>query len=420
MAIMTMQATDHRLNGLDSIRGFALLGILLMNIQSFSMPGATYLNPYAYGDMQGANFVIWLVTHLFADQKFLSLFSMLFGAGVLLFTQRLEQKYSLRQARSLHYRRTFWLLLFGLAHGYLLWYGDILYSYALCGFLVYVLRNLSVRSLVAVALLSLSLSSAINLLTGFAIPYMPADAIAQINQSWQPDQSALLAEIAAYTGNWSDALATRAEATLFLQTYVFLTYFAWRVLGMMLLGMALFKSGFFHGYWSTKHYFRVALLCGLVGLALVVAGVLQNLQHAFSLEYSMFIGSQFNYWGSVLMAICYACILMLLLKGQIGQAFTTLMASTGRLAFSHYLLQTLLCTGLFYGLALFGDVNRVEQLAVVLAIWTLQIATSPVWLRYFHYGPMEWLWRSLTYWQRPPFSRTTNDAPKEARTAKGS
>ena len=135
-----------RIAMLDVLRGFALLGILLMNIQSFSMPGAAYLNPYAYGDMEGANYWVWTLSHVLADQKFMGLFSMLFGVGVLVFCQRAEDKG--HAAASLHYRRMGWLFLFGLAHGYLFWYGDILFSYALCGCLVFLMRRKSVKTLV--------------------------------------------------------------------------------------------------------------------------------------------------------------------------------------------------------------------------------------------------------------------------------
>ena len=122
---------SDRIASLDVLRGFAVLGILVMNIQAFAMPMAAYFNPTAYGDLSGVNFFTWLVSYLFVDQKFLSMFSLLFGAGICLFADRVEARSG--RSAGLHYRRMFWLLLFGLVHAYFLWSGDILVTYALCG-----------------------------------------------------------------------------------------------------------------------------------------------------------------------------------------------------------------------------------------------------------------------------------------------
>jgi hypothetical protein len=132
---------SERIVPVDVLRGVALLGILLMNIQSFSMIGAAYVNPTAYGDLHGANWWVWLLCHILADQKFMTIFSMLFGAGILLMTQHVEAR-GLRSTR-LHYRRMGWLILFGLLHGFLLWDGDILYDYGVGGLIVYLLRKMA-------------------------------------------------------------------------------------------------------------------------------------------------------------------------------------------------------------------------------------------------------------------------------------
>ena len=137
MSVYTPVAPGERIRSLDVLRGFAVLGILIMNVQSFSMPGAAYLNPTAWGDLTGINLAVWLAGHVLADQKFLTLFSILFGAGVCLFAERAEARSG--RSAAVHYRRMFWLLVFGLAHAYFLWVGDILVPYALCG-----LRDISV------------------------------------------------------------------------------------------------------------------------------------------------------------------------------------------------------------------------------------------------------------------------------------
>lgn len=139
---MRTPISEHqRLSSIDTLRGFALLGILVMNIQSFAMISAAYTFPNLHMDISGVNLVIWTLSHVFADLKFMAIFSMLFGAGVILATQRRDQ--AGRRTWTYHYARTFWLLIFGMIHAYFIWYGDILVTYALCGFVVYWFRNLS-------------------------------------------------------------------------------------------------------------------------------------------------------------------------------------------------------------------------------------------------------------------------------------
>ena len=153
----TPVTASERIQSLDLLRGFAVLGILIMNIQSFAMIQAAYINPTAYGDLTGINKLVWILSHLFADQKFMSIFSILFGAGVLLFTMRAEDK-GFRSGR-LHYRRSLWLILIGMVHAYLLWYGDILVTYGLCALLAYVFRKVRPKRLLITALAIIAVPS---------------------------------------------------------------------------------------------------------------------------------------------------------------------------------------------------------------------------------------------------------------------
>lgn len=392
-----MSHSQNRLVAMDVLRGFALLGILLMNIQSFAMPGAAYLNPTAYGNFVGIDQWVWSISHVLADQKFMSLFSMLFGAGVLLFCQNAEQKSG--SALKLHYTRTFWLLIFGLIHGYLFWYGDILYAYAMCGFVIYWMRNKSIRFLCITALLLLSVSSLYNLLLGVSIDQFPKDALNELNAVWKPNQTEIGRELNAYLGSFSGALSYRAEETLFMQTYVFFSMFVWRATAMMLLGMALFKSGFFHLQWNTKRYTQVLAVCLPLGFLIIGTGLSTQFEHDFSLNYSMFIGSQFNYWGSILVALGYASGVILMVKSGMAQSLQHRFAAIGKTAFSNYILHTLVFTTIFngYGLGLFGAVDRWQQLIMVGGMWLVQLWVSPLWLKHYRYGPLEWCWRSLTY-----------------------
>src|SRR5580692_13159976 len=148
----------ERIVSIDVLRGFALLGILPMNIQYFSMISAAYSNPTAYGSMTGANYWVWLLCHVFADEKFMTIFSMLFGVGILLMTSRIEAVGKPSAGR--HYRRMGWLIAFGLAHAYLLWSGDILVTYGMCGLLVYLCRRIRPRTLLIMGVLAIAVASA--------------------------------------------------------------------------------------------------------------------------------------------------------------------------------------------------------------------------------------------------------------------
>jgi uncharacterized protein len=394
-----------RIESLDVLRGFALLGILVMNIQSFSMIGAAYINPTAYGDLTGANYAVWLLSHVLADQKFISLFSMLFGAGVLLMTTKAEQS-GVRPA-SLHRRRMGWLILFGLLHGHLLWSGDILFVYGMCGLFVYLFRKAPPGRLFAWAFLFLVVGSVMSLALSVSIRSAPDEALAGLIQDfWKPDEQAIAAELAVYRGGWLEQLPIRVEDSLFWETYLFLTETGWKVSALMLIGMALFKLGVLAGTRSTGVYLGLVALGALAGVPIVAYGVSRNFEAGWDIRYSFFfgVGSQYNYWGSVLVALGWVGLVMLAWRsGRLAPA-TRALAAVGRMAFTNYILQTVICTSIFYGhgFGLFGRVERVGQLLIVLGVWAVQLALSPIWLRHFQFGPLEWLWRSLTYRRLQP------------------
>ncbi len=396
-----------RINQLDVLRGFALLGILLMNIQSFSMPSAAYLNPMAWGNFEGINFYTWSLLNILADSKFMGIFSILFGAGICLFAERLSQKNI--PPTALHYKRNFWLLIFGLFHAHFIWYGDILVAYALCAFWVYWFRNKSPRFLVIISFLFLLLPFLYSLFVGYALNnhYIPEEAVNEILRFWKPDDAQVSREIAAYSGDFLQQFQIRSQQALFLETDVFLTTIVWRAGGMMLLGMALYKSGILSGKASNAFYLTMAALGMFVGIALSCYGVQKNMAHDFSFEYSMFIGSQYNYWGSIFSALGYIAVINLLINHGLFISIQKRLAAVGRMAFTNYIVQSLIATFIFYGfgLGLFAQVERGQQLIIVLAIWLLQLWYSPFWLKKYSFGPLEWLWRSLTYWQKQPFRR---------------
>lgn len=391
-----------RIPALDVLRGFAILGILVMNIQSFSMPEAAYLNPSAYGDLTGLNKCVWIVSHVVADQKFMTIFSLLFGAGIVLLTQRAEAKG--RRSASVHYRRTLWLWIIGMMHAYLLWHGDILVPYSLCAVLVYLFRKLSPRKLLVIGGIVFLVPSILYVLFGLSIPQWPSEAVADTKGYWEPSQEAVSRELTAYRGSWLTQMKHRVPSSVAFQTFVFFIWFGWRIGSLMLFGMALFKLGILSAERSQRFYRRMAVIGLGVGLPVVVYGIIRNFRADWAFEYSMFLGWQFNYWGSLPIGLGYIALIMLMCQSRRYERLKSLFAPIGRTALSNYLGQTIICTTLFYGhgLGVFGHVQRWQQVIIMFGVWVIQLAVTPLWLRYFKFGPAEWVWRSLTYWRVQP------------------
>jgi len=400
----------ERIISLDILRGIAILGILIMNVQSFSMIQAAYINPTAFGDFTGLNRWVWIFSHVFADEKFMALFSMLFGAGIVLITQKATFKGI--PAASLHYRRIFWLLLIGLIHAYVFWYGDILVPYALCAVPAFLFRKLKPAPLLIIGLLLISIASLIYLFFGFTIPFWPAESVQNTMRSWNPNMAAASIEINALRGGFMTQLSWRIPAAIYLQTFVFLIMNGWRIGGLMLMGMAFYKWGIFNAARSSKFYTNGMIIGFVVGFLMIGYGVLQDFRHQFSLEHSMFLGAQYNYWGSLFLAFAYICLTMLLYqKNRIKKIFRKF-AALGQTALSNYLLQTVIFTFIFYGhgLGLFGQVERKFQILMVLVMWVVQLYISEKWLQHFRFGPAEWMWRSLTYWRFQPMKKEDSDS----------
>ena len=395
-----------RIAALDVLRGFALLGILVMNIQFFAMPGAAYMNPTAYGDLTGANRAVWIAGHVLFDQKFMTIFSLLFGAGIVLFTTRAEAKG--QRAGWLHYKRIFWLLVIGLIHAHLIWPGDILVLYATCGTIVFLFRRLAAVPLIAIGMLSLVVGSAIWQAFGWSVQFWPPEAVANIiNEDWRPTAENLAKEIAAYQGGWLTQMQERVPTALVFETLFMVIWGLWRAGGLMLIGMGFYKLGIVTGERTPSFYARMFAIGAIAGLSLSAYGVSRNFAANWSFPYSMFTGSQFNYWGSLLLSGGWIGMVMLAVTTGAVPAITSRLGAVGRMAFTNYLMHSIICTTIFYGhgFGLFGEVSRLGQALVVLGVWTFQLIVSPIWLRHFQFGPFEWLWRSLTYGRMQPFRR---------------
>ncbi len=421
-------AAAERLTAIDTLRGVAVLGILVMNIYAFAMPYQAYVNPLLMGGTEWYNLGIWFFTHLFFDLKFMAIFSMLFGAGIIIMSERAVARGM--NFKSLHTRRQLLLLVFGALHGYLLWAGDILFAYALTGLLVAGFRDRSPVRLITVGVLILPVALLFTSIAGGVLNEVrsQAEEVAELEASgvalsdddvelrdaWEeiranllPTPDDLAAEVEAHQGGYVDILIYRAPDTFGNQIDGYLVYMAWRVGGLMLIGMALMKLGIISGQRDTRFFRRLLLFGYGVGLPTVALGAFLQYRRDWDAFYLLLVGDIPNYFGSVVVALGHIAAVMLIVKSG---ALTNLMsrfAAVGRMAFTNYLMHSLVMTTVFYGygFGLYGQTDRVTQMGIVAAMLALQLWLSPLWLARYRFGPAEWLWRSLTYGQLQPMRR---------------
>jgi uncharacterized protein len=421
-------STGERLASLDTLRGVAVLGILVMNIYAFAMPLAAYNNPLVMGGTEALNIGTWFVTHIFFDQKFMSIFSMLFGAGMILMMNRAESRGA--TFGPIYYRRTFWLLVLGALHGYLIWFGDILFIYALMGMIVFLLRKAPPRTLIVIAIVILPITLLINFGSSFYIENLQeqvaeiqhlensGEAIDETQQKkldeWNemrplfaPSEADIQKEVTAHKGGYVDVLVHRAPFVVFMQVNLTLVFGIWRVGGLMLIGMALMKLGVLSGERSTRFYTRMALWSYGLGVPLAIFSAAILNAHNFDPLYVARVGGIPNYVASILVAFGHIAAVMLVVRSGAFRGIVARFAAVGRMALSNYLMHSVVMTTIFYGygLSMYAEVPRLWQQAFVLVLITLQLLISPWWLKYFNFGPVEWLWRSLTYGQRQPMRR---------------
>ena len=403
MSETTPVAGKQRIASLDVLRGFALLGILVMNIQAFAMPFCAYMNPTSFGDLEGINRAVWGFGHLFFDMKFMSLFSMLFGAGVLLFSERIEARGG--KPGALHYRRNFWLVMFGLLHAHLLWSGDVLFCYGICAFFVYLFRRRSARTLFISGILFLLIGTGLSLMFGLTFDYWSEAEQAGLEKTWKPDQADLERQVSMYSSGFAAGMARTSRDSLEFELFIFPISIFWRVMGMMLLGMAFYRWKILSGEREGAIYRKLLMGCGLVGQVLVAIGMKENFAHDHSVGYSMFLGSIWNYWGSVAIAFAYIGLVIGWARSDLWPGLQRTLGAVGQMAFTNYILHTVIGVIVFRVLGYYGSFERWQQLLMVIAIWLFQLWFSPRWLARHRFGPLEWLWRSLTYWKRQPMIR---------------
>jgi uncharacterized protein len=403
----TTSLESDRIATLDTVRGIAVMGILAMNIVAFAMPFAAYMNPSAYGGDTGTNLASWLFSTVLIDGKMRGLFSILFGASTLLVIQKAEA--AGRGGAGAHYRRMIFLLIFGLIHFYFIWFGDILSLYAMCGMIIYAFRNLSPKALTRWALgffaISFLLFSAFAL--SAAADHSPAnEARKQIEMETGASSPRIQDELEIYRGPYSGQVELRLiEETAFpFQGFI---AFGWETIGLMLVGMALFKTGYLTGAWEPARYRRWAAWC--FGLGIPGAAALAAMEINSGFDAAIVFGSAVA-WSmpfDVLLAMGWAALVILWVKRGGMRPLRDRVAAAGRMAFTNYLMTSIVMTAIFYGygLGLFGDLNRFSLWLPVVGMWALMLAWSKPWLERHHYGPLEWLWRSLSRGSMQPMRK---------------
>jgi uncharacterized protein len=426
-----------RIEALDFVRGVALFGILLMNITAFGLPDA-YTNPANAGGANGANLWAWIVTQMAFEGTQRALFSMLFGASTILLTSRLEAS-GRGDAADIYFRRNLWLIAFGFVNAFVfLWYGDILYAYGVIALFVYAFRRMAPKWLLAIGIGTLLLGAAWNVYdnvqlvrkhdayaaavtardSGAALSPTQQSAIAaweSARSSFKTSPERIRESVRGHTSGYANAFIHIRDINVYWQTWGLYRFFT-DIFGMMLIGMALFRLGVLTLERPTRLYLAMVALGYGLGLAVNYFETRWVLDHQFSAL--SFAQANISYdLGRLAMTIGHLGALLLFVRSGLLPALRRAMAAVGQMAVTNYLAQSVICGAIFIGLGYFNRLERFELYFVVFTIWTVQLIWSPLWLRYFRFGPVEWLWRYLTYLKRPPFRRSAVPAGASAAPA---
>lgn len=412
----------ERMLSLDVLRGVAVLGILVMNIPSFAFAGEAFFTPTLQGWHTEADAWAWRLGHIVFDMKMMAIFSMLFGAGLVVYAERRRAEDASPTTATA--RRLGWLLAIGIIHAYLIWEGDILVMYAITGMVVYLLRNLRPAWQIVIAAGLLAVGMMLWSLLGLYFESMRDAAAMDIArgldsssseniQAWQemrpslePGPEEIEKAAPGFTGSFSANLERRVGSALIMHFFLFPTWGFWRIAGLMLMGMALLKWGVLSGERSRRLYAGLAAVGYGFGLPIVLVGFDRVETGGFDLIRFFKIDHIFNYVGSLAVAIGHIGLILLVCQTWPRGFGTRVLAAVGRMALTNYLAQSVMCSILFYGwgFGLWGKLTHAELWLVTLPIWGLQLAWSPFWLARFHYGPAEWAWRSLTRWRFQPMA----------------
>ncbi|MEM7145421.1 MAG: DUF418 domain-containing protein [Verrucomicrobiota bacterium] len=396
----TLSPTKDRIEAIDVIRGIALCGLVPMNILDFAFAEDHYFSP---GNTAGFSLFLWHAVIILGSGKFMSLFALLFGAGILLATQTKEA--AGQPVNGYYTKRLAWLAVFGLLHAYLIWYGDILVAYAVTGFIIFWCRHWKPRTQIIVGALFLAVLPFFIALLTLGLHSSGFDLQAAIDADAESPDNFEMKANEAFLGSWLEQLPYRALYAAIVQFFGIPFLVFWIAGGWMFIGIALVKLGFFQGAWPLAKYRRIALITIITGIILGVAGHAWDQYHNWNIIPVM-ASFPVAYLAMVLLALGYAALILYwcLRTKDTPHPIHTALAKVGRMALTNYIAQSLVLSLIFYGhgLGLRTQLPFPAVIAIVPAVWIAQLILSSLWLKYYRFGPLEYLWRCLTYGKRFP------------------
>lgn len=383
-----------RIRELDVIRGVAILGILLLNIKGFAMNDGAYFYPSLYDHFDTASDKLaWFLSELFFGGKFYPMLAIVFGAGIVLMAGVVEGKR--RRPGPTHYRRMAGLFVIGLLHAYLLWHGDVLTQYALCGALAYPFHRRRPRTLLVLSMICLL----VVLCSWLSFP--STNSLFDLDAYREGGRD----EVAVYQGPWIEQFEMRAWTARQYQTSGYIISF--QPLGMMFLGMFLLKTGNLGTSGNPRRLRTVAAAACATGWMITATGMIYWWHSGFALMGSYYIMTAWLLIGGIITSLGYLAAIRRWIDRDPLPHTRSILEAIGRTALSNYLLQSLIASFIFHGqgLGLIGSLGRVAQLLTVPVIWSAQIVLTLAWLKHHPQGPVEMLLRKITKRSSKPAKR---------------
>ncbi|MEA2080811.1 MAG: DUF418 domain-containing protein [Pseudomonadota bacterium] len=420
----------QRIRILDIIRGVAVLGIVTMNIPDMAYPEDLVLDFHATDPGKGWNYWIGVVSEILFAGKMRGLFTLLFGVSSILIFEKLTRNIDGLAAADIYFRRLLWLLIFGLVNAYLfLWWGDVLFKYALLGMLLFSFRRASYRVLTSVVLICFAVLTIqptaeyremVNLqqrYIGVQNKQKSAQPLTSDEQEvivrWQeslddmrPDSESIEDECQVKADHYFEIFKYNARQVLEEQTTIFYREDVWDMSLYMFLGIILLRMGLFNERVKQSIHLTIAFFGIGIGLAVHAWLNLGLYKHYLDPTHSEYYLIFINL-GRLPFVLGYLSLIIFLFRTEALNCIGDWMVAAGRMALSNYMIQSIIGAFVFYGfgLALFNQLTRLDIALVIVLVWIFQIIFSVIWMKLFYYGPFEWLWRSLTYWRAQPLRK---------------
>ena len=434
--VAPVSAAD-RISSIDVLRGTALLGIAIMNIIFSGIPMAADWNPKVSGGATGLNLAAFMAQYILFDGKFRGIFSIMFGASSYYLVTRAVDRGAGIQAAEVYYRRILWLMVFGMVHAYLIWHGDILYPYALLGLILFPLHKARPKWLLVTAGLCIAAMTTYSIIGGVHTQNvhrlaMEAEKATAEHKTLTDEQKAaqtewdgmrkylnpskddLKKEHDMYSRGYFNLVAKRAALVKEWHGTPFYLN-GWDMFTMMLIGIAFAKTGVLAAKRSTRFYSWMMAAGYAIGLPIGSTAAWLAYRNGFEPLQNTFVFTTYQ-TARIAMTLGHMSALLLICKSGLLAALQRRLAAVGQMAFSNYIAHSLIYGFVFYGygLNLFDKLQRYQLYYVVLGMWVFSLIASPIWLAHYRFGPLEWCWRSLTYWKRQPMRLAPAAAPAGA------